>query len=56
MKSELARRQFSRPSDLRGGIDVFRDEIQMSGLPHVFHHWIERVRWVSDHDGYYFYE
>jgi hypothetical protein len=32
---------------------VFLEEVQVSELKLVFHHWMERIRWVLDHNGDY---
>jgi hypothetical protein len=51
MKASLAGKSFSRPEELLDGINTFREEIHEAELKVVFHHWIERVKWVLDHDG-----
>jgi hypothetical protein len=38
------------------GIMVFLGEIQVSELKLVFHHWVERIRWVQYHNGDYYNE
>jgi hypothetical protein len=50
MKDVLAGQQFTEPDDLLSGIRTFLEEIQTSGFELVFHHWIERVRWVLGND------
>jgi ABC-type iron transport system FetAB ATPase subunit len=49
-KGALAGQQFIGQANLPDGIQAFLDEIQKSEVERVFHHWIERVRWVLDHD------
>jgi hypothetical protein len=56
MKAALAGQQFPGPEDLLTGIQESLSEIQRSELELIFHHWIERVQWVSDNDGDYFHE
>jgi hypothetical protein len=51
MKVSLAGKFFSRPEELLDGINAFLEEIEGAELRVVFHHWIERVKWISDHDG-----
>jgi hypothetical protein len=42
--------RFTGSTDLFDGIQTFLDEIQVYELEHVFHHGIERDRWVLDND------
>jgi hypothetical protein len=56
VKGALAGQQFTEPFAIFDGIQAFLDEIQRSELEHVFHHWIERVRWVLGNDEDYFNE
>jgi hypothetical protein len=46
MKVSLAEKSFSRPEELLDGVNAFLEEIQGAELKVVFHHWIERVKWV----------
>jgi hypothetical protein len=56
MKAALAGQQFTAPDDLLSGIRTFGEEIQTSELGFVFHHRIERIRWVLGNDGDHFHE
>jgi hypothetical protein len=54
VKSALNGSKFERPDELLQGIHDFLNEVQGSELMMVFYHWIERVRWVIEHDGDYY--
>jgi hypothetical protein len=51
MKAGLAGQSFAEPEGLFEGIMAFMEEIQVSELKLVFHHWVERIRWVLNHNG-----
>jgi hypothetical protein len=36
------------------GIMAFLEEVQVSELKLVFHHWVEGIRWILDHNGGYY--
>jgi hypothetical protein len=42
---------FAEPDGLFEGIMAFLEEVRVSELKLVFHHWVERIRWVLDHNG-----
>jgi hypothetical protein len=54
VKSALNGSKFEEPDELLQGIHDFLNEVQGSELMIVFHHWIERVRWVIEHYGNYY--
>jgi hypothetical protein len=54
VKSALNGSKFEGPDELLQGIHDFFNEVQGSELMMVFQHWIERVRWVIEHDGDYY--
>jgi hypothetical protein len=56
MKAAFGAQQFGRPDDLLSCIQTFLEQIPRSELELVFHHWIERARWVLQNDGDYFHE
>jgi hypothetical protein len=56
MKVSLAGKSFSRPEELLDCINAFLEEIHGAELTVVFHEWIERLKWVLDHDGDYYQE
>jgi hypothetical protein len=56
MKAALAGQWFPGPEPLLTVIQQFLSEVQRSELELVFRHWIERVQWVLDNNGYYFCE
>jgi hypothetical protein len=56
MKAGLAGQSFAEPEGIFEGMVVFLEEIQISELKLVFHHWVERIRLVLDHNGDYYNE
>jgi hypothetical protein len=54
VKSALNRSKFEVPDELLQRIHDFLNEVPGSELMMVFQHWIERVRWVIEHDGHYY--
>jgi hypothetical protein len=53
MNASLTGKSFSRREELVDGINAFLEGIKGAKLKVVFRHWIERVKWVLDHDGDY---
>jgi hypothetical protein len=53
MKVGLAGQSFAEAEGLFEGILAFLEEIQVSELKLVFHHWVERIRRVLNHNGDY---
>jgi hypothetical protein len=56
MKIALEGSHFKEPENLLETITEFLKEMHSSKLMIVFHHWIERVRWVIEHNGDYYHE
>jgi hypothetical protein len=54
MKTALAGSRFTEPRALLEGINDFLGSIEVSELTVVFHGWVERVRWVIEHNGDYY--
>jgi hypothetical protein len=50
IKAGLAGQSFTEPEGLFDGIMVFLEEVQVSELKLVFHHWVELIRWFLDHN------
>jgi hypothetical protein len=48
--------KFEDREQLLEGIYDVLEEIDLSELMIVFHHWIGHVRWVIEHDGEYYQE
>jgi hypothetical protein len=51
MKAAREGSHFKEPEDLLEEIIEFLKEIHPSELMILFHHWIERVQWVIEHNG-----
>jgi hypothetical protein len=57
MKGALAGEAFDRPGEVLDAITAFREEIIQAGeLKGVFQCWVERVRWVFNHNDDYDHE
>jgi hypothetical protein len=56
IKASLADRVFNDADELLEAIIEFFNEIQSSELQLVFHHWIERVKWVLANNEDYYHE
>jgi hypothetical protein len=56
IKTLLAGRVFNDADELLRAITEFLTEIHRSELQFVFHHWIERVKWVLADNGDYYQE
>jgi hypothetical protein len=54
VKSALNGSKFEGLDELLQGIHDFLNEVQGSELMMVFHHWVELVRSVIEHDGDYY--
>jgi hypothetical protein len=55
-KAGLAGQPFTEPEGLFEGIMAFLEEVQVSELKLVFHHWVKWIRWVLNHNGDYYNE
>jgi hypothetical protein len=51
VKAGLVRQSLAEPEGLFEGIMAFLEEVQVSELKLVFHHWVQRIRWSLDHNG-----
>jgi hypothetical protein len=51
MKAGLVGQSFAEPERFFEGIMYFLEEVQVSELKLIFHHLVERIRWVLDHNG-----
>jgi hypothetical protein len=56
IKTSLPGHVFNDADELLEALVEFLNEIQPSELQLVFHHWIERVKWVSVSNGDYYHE
>jgi hypothetical protein len=56
VKRFLVCRVFNDADELLEAVIEFLNEIQPSELRLVFHHWIERVKWVSANSGDLYHE
>jgi hypothetical protein len=56
MNSALQGHKFEELEQLLEGIHDFLNEMQPSKLMFAFHHWIERMWWVIEHNGNYYHE
>jgi hypothetical protein len=56
IKTSLGSRVFSDADELLAAVIESLNEIQPSELQLVFHHWIERVKWVLANHGNCYYE
>jgi hypothetical protein len=56
VQSALNGFKFEGSDELLQGIHDFLNEVQGSELMMVFQHWIERARWIIEHDGDYYHD